>query len=273
MKINKIITLVCLIALNTQANTVKINPQFKNDFNKNSTSVTSVSEVLANKKLSESIDINNKYNQLLNKHCAAEKEIFCSQSNTDILSCLKNNFDLMTGNCHKILNAENKVGVSKNHLSIHDLKLPKSTKYFGSKNKNTHKDSQYKAEGVFDYRGIRFKKGFLTARSYAYSSYKGQYIISSAHPKSIFTDNSGIEYNPHWQKGPFFFDVNGNVSIGTLSKTIEYKKYIYLKKGTLVVFNDKRELIKGTIAKSVRIGSCGFLKEMEISEEKIKSCN
>lgn len=274
MKPNKIL-LVLLSSLTFSAYSavnIVVDPALQNDFKKNSTSVTSVSEILANKKQEESIDINKKYNQLLNKHCAAERTIFCNGSETDTFSCLKNNFDLITGNCHKVLKAELQVGTSKNNLSIHDLKLPRSTEYFGSKNRGSYKESQYKSKEVFDYRGIRFRKGVVTARSYAYKNYKGQYVISSGTPKSIFVDNSGIEYNPHWQKGPFFFDFKGNVSIGTLSKNMEYQKYIYLKKGSLIVFDENRNLIKGTVAKSVRIGSCSFLENMEISDIKIKSC-
>lgn len=271
MKVHKTIKYLILLTSFSVNAEIYVDPDLQNDFKKNSTSVTSVSEVLANKKSKESNRVNQKYDLLLDKYCQAEQEIFCS-GNNDKFSCLKSNFDLMTGNCYKVLQSELQTGMTKNKMSIHDLKLPKTTKYFGSKDRVFYKDSQYKSEEVFDYRGLRFRKGFITARSYAYKDYKGQYVISSGYPKSIFVDNAGIEYNPHWQKGPFFFDENGNVSIGSLSKTYEYKQHIYLKKGSMVVFNKERELIKGIVAKSVRIGNCGFLPSMEISDKKIKTC-
>lgn len=273
---NKIILTVILTLMTTSslASNVKItiDPQLQNDFRKNSSTVTSVSEVLADKKKEKSIDINSKYNELLNTHCSSEARIFCNTSISNTLSCLKENSDLITGKCKKLLSANIQKISNQNSLIFHDLNLPRDSKYFGSKNMSNHKKSQYKTDSVFDYRGVRFRRGVVTVRSYSSKEYKGEYIVSSALPKTIFKDNSNIEYNPYWQKGPFFFDEKGNVSIGTLSKDLEYKKYIYLKKGTLVVFNKERELLKGIVAKSVRVGSCGFLPNMEISEEKIKEC-
>lgn len=271
----KNLLMISLLSVNVFANeglNIYIDPELQNDFSSNSATVTSVSEILANKNKPKEDLYYDKFNKLLNKYCKQEIEIFCSTNSNDNLSCLKNNFELITGNCLTVLKKELGKGVSNNRLSIHDLKLHSKTKFFGSKDKIFYKDAQYKSEHVFSYRDLVFKSGFFTARSYPYKEYNGQYVLSSALPRDIFKDNSGIEYNPFWQKGPFFFDEKGNVKIGTLAKTIEYKKHIYLKKGTLVVFDDERNLIKGTIAKSVRIGKCGFLANMEISDKKIKEC-
>ncbi len=242
------------------------------DFSENYVSVSSVSEILARKNKKE-IEIKKEENveSFLNKYCGKEMELFCSES-TGKLTCLKENKSLLTGSCLKLMDIDSKNGLSSNALNIHDLRLPNKALYLGATSKKNYKDAKYKSPTVFYYRGLMFRKGYLTARNYAQNDYKGQFVVSSAYPREIFKDRAGFEFNPAWQKGPFFFDEAGNVKIGTLSKSQKYKDNIVLKINTLVVFNDKRELIKGFVEKPVRIGSCGFLSGMEISDSKIKEC-
>lgn len=242
-----------------------------NDLSNNSVSVTSVSEILADKRKEKNEEKVNNLNNIFEKYCQQEITLFC-RSASNHYNCLKQNFNLITGQCSNILKQEFGKGIIYNQLSIHDLKLSDGTKLLKTKSSINFKVATYKTGDVFDYRNIRFRKGMVQARNYRYSDYNGQYVIFSAYPKNIFIDESGIEYNPFWQKGPFFFDEKGNVKIGTLSKEFEYKPHIYLKKGSVIVFNDDRELLKGTLSRSLRVNKCGFLKNMEISDKEIEEC-
>jgi len=241
------------------------------DFSKNSATVTSVSEKFADEVRDKAINSKESLSNILKKNCRQEIEIFCSNE-VDTYNCLKNNFNLTTGQCNKILKVEFKKGISYGRLSIHDLKLTKDTKLLKNEEALNFRLATYKTKNVFDYRGLRFRKGFFQARNYNYEDYNGQFVVFSGKPKTIFKDASGISYNPYLQKGPFFFDEKGNVKIGTLNQEYEYKKHVYLKKGSIVVFNDDRTLKKGILGRSVRIGRCGYLSGMEISEEIIAEC-
>lgn len=251
---------------------INVNAMVEEDLSRNSVSVTSVSEVLANRIKEKENQKVEKYSKILEENCSQEIMIFCSNSDKTTYECLRDNFALITGSCSTILKQEFGKGIIHGSLSIHDLKLSATTKYLGAEKSLNYSIGAYKTDSVFDYRGVRFRKGMLKVRNYPYSSYRGEYVISSALPQSIFVDQAGIEYNPFFQKGPFFFDENGNVKIGTLAKEYEYKLHIYLEKGSVVAFSDDRKLLKGKLSRSVRIGMCGFIKGMDISEKEIEEC-
>lgn len=250
---------------------LKGNSNLEEEISNNSVSVTSVSEKFADEVREKEVSYKEKFKKVMGKYCYSEIEIFCSNYQ-DNYECLKDNFNLTTGKCRNVLKQEFGKGLYNNRLSIHDLKITPKTKLLKTENKINYAVSTYKTNEVFDYRSLRFRKGFFEARNYKYDDYNGQFVIYSGKPKNIFKDFSGISYNPYLQKGPFFFDEKGNVKIGTLNKEYEYKKHIYLKKGSVVVFNEDRTLHSGILSKSVRIGRCGYLKGMEISEIKIKEC-
>lgn len=244
----------------------------KEDFSQNSVTVVSVSENFANQVKEETQRTELKMDNFLSRVCLNEITIFCSSTTDSNYDCLKNNFNLITGTCKNVLQEEFKKGISNNRLSIHDLKLTKDTKLLENKESVNYVLSTYKTPNVFDYRGIRFRKGFLQVRNYRYDDYEGQFVIYSAKPQNIFTDSSGIKYNPFFQKGPFFFDSKGNVKIGTLAKDWEYKPHIVFRKGSVIAFNNERELLKGILKKSVRVGKCAFLSGMEISDKEMNRC-
>ena len=272
---NKILTLLLLGSFTSAYSLeIKIDENYQEDFTKNTINVTSVSEKLANKHLLKTNALTNKYDEMLNNFCSTEIKIFCSQeSKADVKSCLLRNKDLIIDKCLRMLNLKvDDYDKNPNQIKIHDLKISKDTRFFTSKAKGNYVETLYKTKDVFDYRGLRFKRGYLHARTYAPKDYNNQYIIASGYPKSVFTDQSGYEYNPSLQKGPFFFDEKGSVTIGTLNKDVIYKDNIILKSGTIAAFDYNRNLVKGSVAKSVRVGSCGFLKNMIITEEKIKKC-
>lgn len=242
------------------------------DFSKNSVSVVSVSEGFANKVKSEGEKNKDKMESFLESQCSQEIKMLCQNVNLSNYNCLRDNFNLTTGSCRSVLQEEFKKGISLNRLSVHDLKLTQNTKFLGKQETIGFTLVDYQTDEVFDYRGLRFRKGFLKARNYKYEDYNGQYVIFSGKPLGIFKDSSGIEFNPAYQKGPFFFDSNGKVKIGSLSKNYEYKKKIILKQGTVVAFDDSGSLVKGILAKSVRIGKCGFISGMDISDKQIEEC-
>ena len=268
MKYKFLLYLATGFVFNVNAVTVE---KMTDDFSKNSATVTSVSEKFANELRDKEINSKESLSKVLEKKCKQEIGIFCSNE-MDTYNCLKNNFNLTTGQCNKILKIEFKKGISYGRLSIHDLKVTKDTKLLKNEETLNFRLATYKTKNVFDYRDIRFRKGFFQARNYNYEDYNGQFVVFSGKPKTIFKDASGISYNPYLQKGPFFFDEKGNVKIGTLNQEYEYKNHIYLKKGSVVVFNDDRTLKQGILGRSVRIGKCGYLSGMKITEYKINKC-
>lgn len=263
---------ICLASLLLSFNvmgSLKLNEE---EFSHNTVSVTSVSENFANNVRELKIEKEESFNNLFKKNCSQEIIIFCQNKKISSYECMKKNFNLITGQCRLILQEEFKKGISYDRLSIHDLKLTSDTLFLGSKKGLNFSIGIYKSLNAFDYRDLRFRKGFVKVRNYKYKDYNGQFVIYSAKLKNIFTDNAGISYNPHFQSGEFFFDDKGNVTVGTLSKNYEYKPHILLKKGTVVAFSNDRKLKRGILAKAVRIGKCGFLSGMEINDEKIVDC-
>ena len=265
----------------------EINLFEKDDFTKNSIKIYNVDERL-NHKINREIKLdipsniestlniekneNEKDKYMLNKYCKEELNLFCKED-TDKNQCLISFKKLLTGKCLLLINESTKKGINiYNKLSIHDLKLPYDTKFYGYKRTIAYNIGMYNSKKDFKYRGIDFRKGFLKARNYNYDNYKKQFVIYAAKPKKEFRDNANILYNPHWQKGDFFFDEKGNVTTGTLGESFIYNKNITLKKGSLIAFNEKRELVRGILEKPIRIGKCAFLEDMIIDENKIKEC-
>lgn len=252
--------------------TMAYNEELEEDFSNNSVSVVSVSENFVKELKSEGDKNKEAMETFLQKNCQEELLIFCKNTDRTNYNCLRDNFNLTTGKCRKILEHEFGKGIVDQRLSIHDLKLTANTKLLERQDAIGFTVGTYLSKEMFDYRGLRFRKGFLKARNYKYSDFNGQYVIFSGKPLNVFKDASGIIYNPKLQKGPLFFDEKGNVKIGTLWQDYTYKDLITLKKGTIIVFNDQHEFIRGTLAKSVRIGKCGFLTGMEITERELKNC-
>lgn len=271
LKNKKIILLVSMsLSLTSLASQPR---QEEVDFRLNEAKVSSVSEYLSNKdSLKKEVKVEDTKKDLFENSCSQEITMFCSNTKKSNYDCMKENFNLTTGSCKNKLKEEFKKGVANNKLSIHDLKVPEDTVYFGSKKESTYSLGLYKSSEIFNYNNIIFDKGFFKARTYKYAEYKGQFVIYSGMIIGRFKDSSGIEYNPELQKGEFFFDQKGNVKVGTLALDYKYTDKIILKAGSLVAFNDKRELQRGILKHPIRIGKCALLSGMEISEPRIKVC-
>lgn len=275
-----------MLILNMSANAdteIYMDKNYIKEFNNNTVDVNKVDNILKNNssmvneiKFDNSINkkedsFDQRYNSLINKHCGIEKEIFCKNNNElDTQVCLKSNIELITGNCLQVLKVNN--NIKNKGLILNDLNLPLSTEFIEKINVLGEEEYKYKINEEFKYRNLIFKEGIITVRNYKESEFKGQYIISSGYPKTLFTDDTGAKFNPKNQKGPFFFNKDGLVSVGTLQKPFEYKKFIFLKPNSIIAFDKERNLLQGTLFKDVRIGGCDFRRDMQITDEKINYC-
>lgn len=241
------------------------------DLTKNGVNVNSVTERFATDSKEIELIVKNKIEDLMAKYCNQEIEIFCPKG-SDKYICLKNNYNLLTGQCRELMSKEFGKGIKQNRLVIHDLRLAKNTLLLKTEKREDSIIGTYSSENEFIYRNIPFRKGDLQVRNYLDFKYEGQFVIYSGYPKASFKDSANITYNPFFQKTPFFFDEKGRVTVGSLGKDYEYKTHIIFKRGTIIAFDENRKLVRGILKHSVRYGRCTFLKEQEIKDSDLEKC-
>ena len=111
---------------------LKGNSDLEEKISKNSVSVTSVSEKFADEVREKETPYKEKLKKVMEKYCYSEIEIFCSNYQ-DNYECLRDNFNLTTGECRNVLKREFGKGIYNDRLSIHDLKITPKTKLLKKK--------------------------------------------------------------------------------------------------------------------------------------------